>query len=52
MNERDLFRAVGEAGEDLIEEAERRPRRRAAAYLGALAACAVLALVLAQPHWR
>ena len=52
MNERDLFRAVGEAGEDLIEEAERRPRRRAAAYLGALAACAVLALALAQPHWR
>lgn len=51
MNERDLFRAVGEAGDDLIEEAERRPgpRLRAPGYLAALAACAVLLLALSRP---
>ena len=51
MNAYDLFRAVGEVGGDLVEEAaaEAKKRRRAPLYAAALAACAALALLLARP---
>lgn len=51
MNAYDLFRAVGEVGGDLVEEAaaEAKKRRRAPIYAAALAACAALALLLARP---
>lgn len=51
MNAYDLFRAVGEVGGDLVEEAaaEAKKRRRAPIYAAALAACAALMLLLARP---
>ena len=51
MNAYDLFRAVGEVGGDLVEEAaaEAKKRRRAPIYAAALAACAALALLLSRP---
>lgn len=51
MNAYDLFRAVGEVGGDLVEEAaaEAKKRRRAPVYAAALAACAALMLLLARP---
>lgn len=51
MNAYDLFRAVGEVGGDLVEEAaaEAKKRRRAPMYAAALAACAALMLLLARP---
>ena len=51
MNAYDLFRAVGEVGGDLVEEAaaETKKRRRAPIYAAALAACAALMLLLARP---
>ncbi|HIQ78736.1 MAG TPA: hypothetical protein IAB77_05695, partial [Candidatus Scatomorpha intestinavium] len=51
MNEKDLFTAAGEVGADLIDDAAEAPAKRrllAPRYIAALAACAMLALALAQ----
>lgn len=48
MNEKDLFRALGEIDSDLIEEAGRRmPRRRLRPWMGGLAAACLCVVVLA-----
>ena len=51
MNAKDLFTAAGEVGADLIDDAAEAPAKRrllAPRYIAALAACAMLALALAQ----
>lgn len=48
MNEKDLFRALGDIDDDLIEEAGRRmPRRRFRPWMGGLAAACLCMAVLA-----